>query len=340
MTKSGRSEAAVVKRLLFAGLLVIGAASPLRAHPLAPHLLELREIDGKRVQVRFKTSLLQPTGTESRPLLPDRCRTVATSAPASDAGSITFQWTADCGPQGIVGAAVGVSGLQASKTDALVRVFFRDGRVAQALLYGEHSSWTVPDGASPGRVARDYLRRGLLAFPTGIEHLAFLAALVLLAADGGGLLLAIVSFTIGHSLSLSLAGLGLLRADTALPGIAIAAALLLVAAELARGDQSEATLMRRHPWLLAAAAGPPFGLALAAALPRAALPSAQLPLAVFSFNAGLELGLLAVVLVLLAAARLWRAWRGRLPAWAAQGPAYVIGSLAAFWFIERAAALM
>ena len=75
-------------------------------------------------------------------------------------------------------------------------------------------------------------------------------------------------------------------------------------------------------------------------LAEVGLPTAEIPLALFSFNAGIELGQLAFVgVVLLVAAALCRvplAW----PRWAQAVPAYGIGTMAAFWFLQRAVSLM
>ena len=82
------------------------------------------------------------------------------------------------------------------------------------------------------------------------------------------------------------------------------------------------------------------GLGFAGALAEVGLPTAEIPLALFSFNVGIELGQLAFVgAVLLVGAAIRRvpvAW----PQWARAVPAYGIGTMAAFWFLQRAVSLM
>jgi hypothetical protein len=70
------------------------------------------------------------------------------------------------------------------------------------------------------------------------------------------------------------------------------------------------------------------------------LPAGDVALAVLSFNAGIEIGQLACVAVVLVMMRLLRALPRPLPGWARQVPVYVIGSFGAFWCFERAAALL
>ena len=97
--------------------------------------------------------------------------------------------------------------------------------------------------------------------------------------------------------------------------------------------------MRRYPWALTSAFGLLHGLGFAGALTEIGLPAGEIPLALFSFNLGIEAGQLAfcaVVLLVLAAARRLHSFEpGRASVTTA---AYAIGSLAGFWFVERLAA--
>jgi hypothetical protein len=81
------------------------------------------------------------------------------------------------------------------------------------------------------------------------------------------------------------------------------------------------------------------GMGFAGALAEIGLPDDEIPLALFSFNIGIELGQLAFVAVILAGAALLRAPLARAPLWVLRAPAYAIGSLAVYWMLERTAAL-
>ena len=146
------------------------------------------------------------------------------------------------------------------------------------------------------------------------------------------------AFTLGHSITLVAAALGLVALPQAPIEAAIAASVFLLAVELAR-DPAMPSAMRRRPWLMAASFGLLHGLGFAAALTDAGLPRTDVPIALFAFNVGIELGQVAFVAAVLAARAvgepLWR----RLPAWGFRAPLYAMGSLAAFWWIERTAAL-
>jgi hypothetical protein len=167
--------------------------------------------------------------------------------------------------------------------------------------------------------------------------------LVLLVRSVRPLVWTITAFTLGHSVTLALATLGFVRVNPALTELGIALSILYLAFEIVRPRPD--SLFRRRPWLMALAFGLLHGLGFAGALAEVGLPQAEIPLALFAFNIGIELGQLLVVALLLAAFQLWRLMApGRVPAAfataAALLPAYVIGSLAAFWCIGRTVVLL
>ena len=91
----------------------------------------------------------------------------------------------------------------------------------------------------------------------------------------------------------------------------------------------------RHPWIVAFAFGLLHGFGFASGLSTTGLPASDIPLALLSFNGGVEIGQLAFVLVLLLLYRALRLLQFELPLWASYAPGYVVGSLGAYWTIER-----
>ena len=134
-------------------------------------------------------------------------------------------------------------------------------------------------------------------------------------------------------IQLSLAALGYTNLPSGPIEVLIAASVLALAVELARDTEKE-TLMRRYPWPMALLFGLLHGMGFAGALREVGLPQGEIPMALFSFNVGIELGQLVFVLALgIGAAILHRiSLPIPLPRRAA---VYIMGSLAAFWTIER-----
>src|SRR5258705_13098092 len=120
--------------------------------------------------------------------------------------------------------------------------------------------------------------------------------------------------------------------------VAIDASVFVHAVELARAPEPP-SLMRRRPWAMAAVFGLLHGLGFAAALTDAGLARADVPIALFAFNLGIEAAQIAFVATVLGLRALCGTAIARLPAWGRHVPVYAMGSLAAFWWLERTVAL-
>lgn len=308
-----------------------------RAHPLAPSLLELRERADGAVEVLFRTPLAARPGAAVTPELPPDCRAAGAPELTTDAASATLRWRALCPPGGLRGARIGVSGLRESGTDALLRMELADGEVVRSVLRAGAASWVVPPRASRTAVFTSYLRMGCEHLLGGVDHLLFVLGLYLLLRSPRKLLAGVTGFTLGHSVTLSLAALGLVRVPAGPVEIGIAASLFWLATRLANGGA------RGEPsgpvWRMPALFGLLHGLGFAGALAQAGLPAGEIPLALFAFNLGIELGQLAVLAGLLALRAALARPGARAPRWLAQAPAYSIGALATLMLLERTTAL-
>ena len=313
-------------------------ASPATAHPLAPALLDLRESPGGRVDVLWKTSTLIVPGARTRAVLPSYCTPTAQPNEAIVDGAIVTRWTVDCGAAGLVGATVGIEGLGAAGTEALVRLALGDGRVVQKVLRPTEASFVVPERVSSLDVVRDYARLGIEHILTGPDHLLFVLGLVLLVRAWRTLAKTITAFTVGHSVTLALVAMNVVQVPSRPAELAIALTVLALAVELGR-PAGTSSAMRRWPWLMAATFGLLHGLGFAGALREVGLPDGDIPLALFAFNFGIELGQLVFVAAVLLLGRGLRGLVRILPRWVAHIPTYAMGSCAAFWCFQRAAGL-
>jgi hydrogenase/urease accessory protein HupE len=322
------------RAMIVAALVCLSHAGVCIAHSLAPSLLALAEVGDDEVDVTWKTPLLRVPGSDLRPALPADC-TVATPPTLSEEdASVTARWRVACAGGGLVGREIGVEDLAAAKTDALLHVTLADGRVIQTVLRAREPTFVIPDRERGPTVARRYVELGIDHIVTGYDHLLFVLGLLLLVRGGRALVATITAFTVGHSVTLSLAVLGLARLASAPVETLIAASIFVLATELARPESTSP--MWRRPWLVAASFGLLHGLGFAGALREAGLPADAIPIALLSFNVGIEVGQLAFVALALLAHRTMRVLSLPAPAWARTIAVYAIGSLAAFWVIERA----
>lgn len=330
-----KAEMARMFRFSLVLLAVITAAPGAEAHPLAPSLLELNQQADGKVDVRWKVPLLRVRGSSVRPEFPTTCRELDTPSGVEEGEAVILSWQLDCGVDGLVGQTVGIAGLGEGSNDALLRVSLPDGRVFRHVLRSETPTFEIPRSGRPESVLVGYIRLGFDHILEGLDHLLFVLGLLLLATSPLLLVETITSFTIGHSVTLALASLGIAQVPSRPVEVLIAASILLLAVELARGREAPPTLLRRFPWAMAFLFGLLHGLGFAGALAEIGLPPDDVPLALFSFNVGIELGQLAFVAVMMVAGLLLRSVLRERPAWMDLAPAYGIGCLSAYWVLER-----
>ena len=132
--------------------------------------------------------------------------------------------------------------------------------------------------------------------------------------------------------------MGFIHVPTAPVEATIALSIVFLASELVRGEGRRGVVTRYYPWLVAFSFGLLHGLGFAGALAEVGLPQGEIPLALFAFNVGVELGQLAFVAAVLTLAAS-RSSHAAAPAGLGAGAAgYAIGSVAAFWVFARLAA--
>lgn len=318
-------------------------AAPLQAHPLAPALLELRETADGAFDVRWLTSVLRVRGGELTPVWPADCvaSEVAPAQLVNDEAAIEVRSTLRC-PGSLVGRTLGVAGLDGSGVNVIVNVRFADQRSAQALLDPGITRFTVPEPLAQPPVFAHYLELGVGHLLFGFDHVLFVLGLLLLVRRPRLLVVTVTAFTLGHSVTLALAALGFVRVSPALTELAIALSILFLATAVARPATAPTPALARWPWAIALGFGLLHGLGFAGALAEVGLPQDEIPLALLAFNIGIELGQLMLIAAALGVVALLR----RLPALTPPRrlalrllPAYVMGTLAAYWCLQRAEAV-
>lgn len=315
------------------GLLLSGVAN---AHRFAPSLLKVTEIADQQYSMVWKTPAQGTSNIPLRPVWPESCEITQTNAPQIEGTGKVSSWQMRCdqlGEDGLVGETLGVQGLGANQSSALVMVSLLDGRNYQQVLKAEQAEYVIPAESSAGEVMGDYSLLGIEHIWSGMDHLLFVFGLLLLVGGGTRLLWTITAFTVGHSITLSLVTLGYFDYPVALVEFAIALSIFVLAVELTRTARHD--ILWRNPWWLAGGFGLLHGMGFAGALAETGLPQDNLPLALLFFNVGIEIGQIAFILLILA---IWMLVRKPLASWQDRLvpiPIYVLGALSAMWCIER-----
>ena len=204
------------------------------------------------------------------------------------------------------------------------QVLFEKGqRTASIAIAGD----AAPDRAAPSPFVF-YLGLGVEHIIGGIDHLLFLLALLALSRGVWPTVKIVTAFTVAHSITLSLAALGLVHIPARIVEPLIAASIVWVAVEnlVAPGGVG-----RR--WLIAATFGLVHGLGFASALTELDLSRETLVRALIGFNVGVELGQLAFVAVVLPPLA-WASRPGRLPR-LPQILSAAVAVVGAVWLVER-----
>lgn len=297
-----------------------------RAHDIDSASLTLTEVEpgGFIVSFRASSASLQ-RDTPLAAVFPKPCRMHGAEL--------------ECGASGLVGA-IEFPWLEGTLTRLVVEIDWQNGSYLRRMVTARTPSLHVYGVPTSGLraiapIALDYTWFGIEHILTGFDHLMFVIALAILVRERQALFATITAFTLAHSLTLACTALGLLSIAVAPVEATIALSIVLVCSECL---SPAASLTHRAPWLVAFAFGLLHGLGFASALSEIGLPEQQLKPALLCFNLGVELGQLAVIGLVLAV----RALFARLKlqrAWQARVIVYAMGSVAAYWSIDRIAVL-
>jgi hydrogenase/urease accessory protein HupE len=335
-----------VARWIIAAMLTLGFGGTAFGHALQPGYLELRLIDQDLYAVLWKVP-----DTSGRPMaisaeLPQQCAPRTPGGSTWDGVAHVYRWSATC-TGGIEAGTILIAGLAETTTDVLVRFDLADGENLTHRLTAGDPSFTVPSTPSSLAVVRTYTGLGIEHILLGIDHLAFVLALLLITRGARKTIVTVTAFTFAHSITLAAATLGFVQIPGPPIEATIALSIVFVAAEILRGQRGNPGLTEKYPWIVAFTFGLLHGFGFAAALNEVGLPSSSIPMALLFFNVGVEIGQLvfiACMFVIFALSkkiaghievlRPGRRWRSL----ASAVPPYAIGSFAVFWLIQRVAA--
>jgi hydrogenase/urease accessory protein HupE len=308
--------------LLLAALTLLAGAA--MAHEMSMAEMQVREMSPGEFVWQWTASEKKAASDVLTPVWPQGCA--------------AEQNVLHCGADGLKGK-LSVEGVGKVYSAAMVKIFWLDGQSRVYTLTNGQPSVNLYGSADDRRgwaeIAWAYGQLGVEHILSGIDHLLFVIGLLFLVGFQRRLVWTITAFTAAHSLTLASAALGWLTLRATPVEACIALSIVLVAGEaLHRRD----TVARRWPALVAFLFGLVHGLGFAGALKEIGLPDSHLPVALLTFNVGVEIGQLMTV------GAAWLVWRlgARWPALHRLRSAllYGIGSLAAYWSWLRIAAIL
>jgi hydrogenase/urease accessory protein HupE len=267
------------------------------------------------------------------PIFPEGCKIASDRTSVKTAGALIERWNITC-EQGLQGELV-IQGLASTITDVMVRIQPSVGESRTILLNSTKPDVVLGGEYQGGNPVFGYMRLGIEHILLGIDHLLFVLGLLLIVQSRWMLLKTITSFTIAHSITLAIATLGYASAPGPPLNAAIALSILFLGPEIVRVWRGETSLTIRHPWVVAFVFGLLHGFGFASGLTTIGLPSQEIPLALLFFNVGVEIGQLFFVLIIVLLERSFHILEIRWPRWVELVPGYTVGSLGAYWTIQR-----
>lgn len=313
------------------------------AHALEPGYLELRHIGGADWRVTWRRPQVGGRPMPIDALLPEACEPRRGGEPVFDGRAFVTGWVARCDPA-LAGGEIRIEGLERTATDVLVRYTLEAEAAPQVMrLTPQAAAFVVPPPQGALALAGSYFALGVDHILKGVDHLLFVFLLLLVIRDTRKLVEAVTAFTVAHSLSLAAASLGWIVVPAPPVEAVVALSIMVLAAELVQRERPGLHLTERFPWAVAFAFGLLHGLGFARALIEIGLPQGDVPLALVSFNLGVEAGQLAfIALVLVVGALLTRLYPRVMGAFSGRlglgSTGYVVGAVAAFWAVQRVAA--
>jgi len=317
------------------GIILIISSWSLWAHEVRPAYLEIREITPNTFSILFKVPARGPTKRLALYVrFPPDFEEVIPSKRLFT-GTAFLETMTIRRKSGITGAFIGIDGLEEMLTDVLVRIEYIKGDTEIIRIKSGETGFTVK--GSPGKfdIATTYLLLGIEHIISGLDHLLFILGLFMIVKGRWLLVKTITGFTVAHSITLGLAAVGFVNIPQAPVEAVIALSIVFLAFELLRMEKGAHSFTSKYPWLVAFIFGCLHGFGFAGALNEIGLPSFEIPLALFMFNAGVEIGQILFIAALIVVAWFGKKSFGEQTKWIPKATAYIIGSWAVFWVFLR-----
>ena len=319
-------SACCIARIMILGIFCFGI--PVLADDSRPVFIDIKEIKPQIYQLHWQLPATLPANHWPQIQLADFCGSaVVIKVPLG-------QHYASCTKK-LPGTAIKLvyPSRKLPPNGTLLKFQALSGEQHTTMLPAGNLDWQIPAAETRSGIAADYTVLGIQHILLGWDHLLFVACLLWIAGDLRRILITITGFTLAHSLTLVLAALAWIRLPIAPVEAVIALSVVFLAAEIAHYQRTgeKRGLTWRYPIVVSSSFGLLHGLGFAAVLNEIGLPQTDTITGLIFFNVGVEVGQVLFALALLGSVALAGQWRYRL----AQPATYAIGTLSAFWVVER-----
>lgn len=316
-------------------LLMLFTFTSLFAHQTGLSYLEIKEGKNAKIELVYKKPLQDSQADEITIVFPSQCSETSYKTETIFDGFIIEKQSLWCGEDGLVKSRIWIEGFLRNDKGVLIR--YEKGELIQSSLLRATTPYMLIDmKESKIKVFADYFKLGVIHILLGFDHLLFVLCLILLVTNFKILLYSVTAFTLSHSITLAFGILNIINVPIAYVEAMIALSIVFLARELLVTSKDSFT--SRHLGLVTFMFGLLHGFGFSSVLASIGLPQDEIPLALFSFNIGIEAGQLLFIsvagIVLLILKRYIQKYYTHLKSLLS----YAIGTLSAFWLLERALA--
>lgn len=321
---------------ILVSLLFVFISTILNAHQTGLSYVDIVEDENAKIDIVYKKPLGDTQADDIFIRYPVKCTQTQTAPKTISDGFVVSRYSLWCGEDGLKDSRIWVDGLVSSDRGVMIR-YEKNSVVESGLLRSSTPFIHINHKLSKFELFVEYVDLGVVHIWVGYDHLLFVLGLFLLAANMKILLFAITGFTLSHSITLAFGILGVATIPIVYVEAMIALSIVFLARELLVNNLNSFT--RKHLSVVAFIFGLLHGFGFSSVLASIGLPQDEIPLSLFAFNLGIEIGqvlfILAIALLFSILKKYIQKYQNNIERYSA----YFIGAFSTFWLIERLASI-
>jgi len=304
------------------------------AHEIKSGYLEITETTTAVYSVQWKSPMRSGRPLPVLPRFPRNCVTESESSRITETAGFLSYIQVNCQAQ-LQEHTLFLKGLDATLSDVIIR--FNPLNKKSQTLRATPQSPEIMFKFAPSRlqISKTYFYLGVEHILLGLDHLLFVFGLILLITGFKRLLISVTAFTVAHSITLIASSLNWISIPINPVEAVIALSILFLANEIAFKNQNQhkERLTQQQSWSVVFIFGLLHGFGFAGALSSIGLPEDEIPIALLSFNLGVEVGQVSFVCMVVLLLQLISKTELRLIS--EKIASYVVGITASVWLFER-----
>ncbi len=304
----------------------------LHSHQTGLSYVDIKQSDKNLINIVYKKPLEDTQADNINIRFPAQCRQISKSKKSIQNGYITEESSLMCGEKGLVGSRIWVEGLLSSDKGVMIR-YENGSDIQSSLLRASNHFMKIGSKSTKTQIFTEYIKLGISHILMGFDHLLFVLCLILLVPDKKVLIYSVTAFTLSHSITLAAGILELATIPITYVESMIALSILFLAREYFHDKDDSFT--KRNLALVAFIFGLLHGFGFSSVLNEIGIPKDETLIALFSFNAGVEIGQLIFIAMVISVYIMFKKLITTYQESIYKSIIYATGAASAFWFIER-----